>query len=369
MKKNQQTPTRLLSLDALRGFDMFWIIGGSLFMHSLSKATGWKWANWFSEQMHHVKWEGFHAYDLVFPLFMFMAGVAIPYAIIGKMQKGVAKKSLYYKVVKRAVILVLLGLVYNGVLDFNWGEFRYASVLGQIGLAYMGAALVVLNTRTFKARLIWTVGLLLGVALVHLLIPVPGVGVPQLTPEFSINGYVDQLLLPGQLYRTTYDPEGWLCILSAVAIVLMGTLAGEVIRSRKFKQLQQVTIIGGAGIGLVLLALLIAPIYPIIKSTWTSTFNLLTGGLSLLLLALFYLVIDVWGWKKWTFFFRVIGMNSITIYLAVRMINFKHTSDFLFHGIAGITGSLEPVITVGGIIALEWLVLYILYRNNLFLKV
>ncbi|MBS3776132.1 MAG: DUF5009 domain-containing protein, partial [Bacteroidales bacterium] len=97
---------RLFSLDALRGFDMFWIVGGDMLFRSLGKFTDWQWADWWANQLYHVEWEGFHAYDLIFPLFMFIAGAAIPYALTGKFEKGVPISALHRKVIKRAVILV-----------------------------------------------------------------------------------------------------------------------------------------------------------------------------------------------------------------------------------------------------------------------
>jgi len=366
---NTSKPQRLLSLDTLRGFDMLWIIGGNHLFYALGEVSGWGWAEWVSRQLDHVEWEGFHAFDLVFPLFMFISGVAIPFSLMNKVTKGVPKKTLMAKVLKRVVILFLFGLIYNNALSFDFANLRVASVLGQIGCAYLLATLIVLNTSSFKARLIWFFGILIGYAGLQYLIPVPGFGAGHFTPEGSINGWIDQLLLPGRLYGGTFDPEGLLCIVSAAAITLLGSMAGEVLRAKEQTPYGKTLILGLAGVGMILLGILLGQWYPIIKSLWTSTFNLLTGGISLLLLALFYLVIDVWGYHKWTFFFRVIGLNSITIYLAVRIVKFKATSDFFLGGIAALTGSFEPVVLFAGMIALEWLLLYFLYKKEIFLKV
>jgi len=363
------TNNRLLSLDTLRGFDMFWIIGGEYFFLGLSEQTDWFWLDKMAIQLEHAEWEGFHAFDLIFPLFMFISGVAIPYAIFSKLEKGVPKKQVYFKIFKRAILLIILGIVYNGGLSFQFENFRIASVLGQIGLAYLIAAIIVINTRTFKAIGIWTIGILLGYFLLQLFVPVPEFGAGLLTPAGSINGYIDRIFLPGQLYGKVFDPEGILCIISASAIILMGTLAGILLRSNNYKPLKKVVILNASGILLIMCALILDTWYPIIKSIWTSTFNLLTGGISLLLLAFFYLIIDVWKFQKWTFFFRVIGMNSIAIYLAVRIIDFRFTSRFLFGGLADLFGDFEPVILVLGLLCIEWLFLYILYKKDIFLKV
>ncbi len=364
-----KSENRLLSLDALRGFDMLWIIGGGAFFQALGKLTNWSWADSVASQMEHVKWEGFHGMDLVFPLFMFIAGVAIPYALLGKLEKGVTKGALYQKVVKRALILVVLGVVYNGGLGFNFSGLRVASVLGQIGLAYLIAALIAINARSFKVIGLSVVGILMSYAALQLFVPVPGFGPGDLSPEGSINGYIDRLFLPGKLYGTTFDPEGILCIFSASAITLMGTLAGLILRSNRYSRYKKAGVIALLGAGSIIAALILQNWYPIIKSVWTSTFNLLAGGISFLLLALFYMVVDVWKWQKWSFFFRIIGLNSITIYLAVRFINFKFTSDRLLGGVAGLFGNYEPLMLIAGMIALEWLFLYFLYKRNIFLRV
>ncbi|XMO85281.1 DUF5009 domain-containing protein [Algibacter sp. AS12] len=360
---------RLLSLDTLRGFDMFWIIGGQSLFLALNAKTEWAWLQSMTTQLHHAEWEGFHAFDLIFPLFMFISGVAIPYSVFGKLEKGTQKSQLYLKILRRTVILIILGMVYNGVLSFEFDNLRVASVLGQIGLAYLIASIIAINTQSFKAIAIWTTGILVGYGILQLFIPVQGHGAGILTPEGSINGYIDRLFLPGQLYGKVFDPEGILCTFSASAIILMGTLAGITLRSKSTKPYEKVTKLTSIGVLLIVLALVLDNWYPIIKSVWTSTFNLLAGGISFLLLALFYLIIDVWQLKKWTFFFRVIGMNSIIIYMATVLIDFRHTSRVIFGGFANIFGDYSTVVLVMGFIFIEWLFLYFLYKKNVFLKV
>ncbi|HAM97934.1 MAG TPA: DUF5009 domain-containing protein [Marinilabiliales bacterium] len=360
---------RILSLDALRGFDMFWIIGGDLLFRTLGQVTDWTWADGWAKQMDHVAWEGFHAYDLVFPLFMFISGVAIPFALLSKIEKGTPKKQLYKKIITRALILVGLGLVYNGLLYFDFKNIRAASVLGQIGLAYLVASLIVLNTKSFLARLYWFLGIIIGYAAIQLWIPVPEFGAGALNPEGSINSFIDSRFLPGTMYGGTFDPEGLLCIISASALTLLGSLAGELLRSTKFTNNRKVVLLSSMGLLFILMALTVSGFYPIIKSVWTSSFNLLTGGISLLLLAGFYLVIDVWKFQKWSFVFKVIGLNSITIYMAKRIIDFWTPADFLLHGVAGWSGDFQSVIIILGMLSLEWLLLYFLYKRSLFLKV
>ena len=363
---------RLQSLDALRGFDMFWIIGGGELFSALAKATDWKWLHWWAGQQEHVKWDGFHFEDLIFPLFMFISGVAISYAILDKIHKGTHRSPLAWKVVRRGITLVLLGFVYNGFFQFHFADhgFRFASVLGQIGLGYLFASLIVLYTRHYSFRLMWLGGILLGYAIIQNFIPVPGFGAGVLTPEGCINGYVDRGLLPGKLYGGTFDPEGLLCIISATGITLMGALAGEVLRSKAWTEYRKLLILSGTGVIFIIIAILLHPVYPVIKAAWTTTFNLLAGGISLLLLSLFYLIIDIWKYRNWSFFFAVIGMNSITIYLGARIIDFGKVSKFFLGGLSRISGEAwGDVIFWIGFFAAEWLLLLFLYRRKIFLRV
>ena len=360
---------RLYSLDALRGFDMFWIVGGGALLGALAEATKWGWVQVLAEQMHHVEWNGFHFEDLIFPLFMFISGVAIPYAITGKIERGTAKNILVRKIFRRMILLVVFGFVYNGALRDGFSGMRAASVLGQIGIAYFFSALIVIYTKSIRSRLFWLTGILGGIVILQLLIPVPGFGSGVLTPEGSINAWIDQHFLPGKLIYGTYDPEGLLCIVSATSITLMGTFAGNILRNKIFTPEKKTIFLLLSGVILVIIALVLSPVYPIIKKIWTVPFNIITAGISFILISLFYFIIDVKGWKKWTFFFRVIGLNSITIYLGVRIIDFRHMSEFLLGWIASPLSEFGPVVIITGLIIAEWFFLYYLYKNKIFLRV
>ncbi|QGY46273.1 DUF5009 domain-containing protein [Maribellus comscasis] len=367
--KNTRTEPqkRLHSLDALRGFDMFWITGGGVLAIAVSQMTG---AAWLEEQMEHVPWEGFHFYDLIFPLFMFISGVAIPFAVKSKLEKNVPKKKLFRKVFKRLVILILLGILYNGTFRDGFEGGRIASVLGQIGIAYFFASLIVIYFESFKSRLIWLGGILAGIGIIQLLIPVPGFGAGVLSPEGCINGFIDRHLLPGKLYRETFDPEGLLCSFSATAVTLMGTIAGNILRKKSTTDWQKIGYMTGAGVSGIILALILSTFYPIIKSCWTSTFNLLTGGIGFLLLTLFYLVIDHWGFKSWAFYFRIIGMNSIFIYLFTRIVDFRRITEFFIGWLTKPMGEeAGGLFSLLGGLALLWLLLYYMYKKKIFLRV
>ena len=379
LEKNQnqtQSPApksnRLVSLDALRGFDMLWIMGGERIIIALADLTGATALTWAATQMDHVEWNGFHFYDLIFPLFLFIAGVSMPLSLDKRKASGESKAKIYRHIFIRMITLVIFGIIYNGFLDLNWGHIRYASVLGRIGLGWFFAAIIVLNCKP-KWWYAWFGGILLFYWAILALIPVPGYGAGNLTMEGSLVGFIDRLLLPGRLYLEVHDPEGILSTIPAISTALMGALTGNFLRipDQKISGLKKALWMGIAGIVSLVLGWLWGLLFPINKNLWTSSFVIYTGGWSLLLIALFYLIIDVWGWKKWAFFFIVIGMNSITIYMfQAGIINFQSSAEFFFGGIIKSFGeNWQPLIAAIGYTTVCWVFLYILYKKKIFLKV
>ncbi|TDX01604.1 acyltransferase family protein [Dinghuibacter silviterrae] len=216
---------RLTSLDALRGFDMFWIMSGEQIVHTLAKATGWPVLVWMSGQLHHTVWNGFTFYDMIFPLFLFIAGVSMPFSFDGK-----DKRKLYPTMIRRMLTLVLLGLVVNGALKFDgYHQTRFASVLGRIGIAWFLAGLLYLNTGP-RWLIVWWFGLLLGYWALMEWVPVPGYGAGALTMPGSLESYIDRLLLPGRLHDGIHDPEGILSTIPAVGTALLGVFAGRFLK-------------------------------------------------------------------------------------------------------------------------------------------
>ena len=370
--KDSTPSQRLLSLDTLRGFDMFWISGGEDIFAVLAKVTGWSWAVFMAHQLTHPDWHGFAAYDLIFPTFLFMAGVSVPFSLGSRLEKGVPPSQLIRKVIQRGLLLVLLGIVYNnGIFHTDWSEMRYPSVLARIGLAGMFAQIIYLYTGK-RARWIWFAGLLLGYYAFMMLYPVPGCGAGLLTMECNPASYFDRMLLPGRLHVKIHDPEGLVSTIPAIATALMGIFSGELLRTseEKISQNNKVVYLMAAGIISLLICLVWDYFFPINKNLWTSSFVLCAGGFSVLLLALFYWVVDVLQYRRWTFFFVVIGMNSIVIYMIGSYIDFEYTAEALFGGVLGFFP--DPVKAVGGVIAfimVQWSFMYLLYRNKLFLKV
>ncbi|RJP67693.1 MAG: DUF5009 domain-containing protein [Ignavibacteriales bacterium] len=366
---NEVKSNRLLSLDALRGFDMFWITGGRELILSIKDYTQWSWLIYISPQFDHVEWNGFHFFDLIFPLFLFLSGVAIPYSITRQLEKGVTKKKIMLKISQRVLLLIIFGVIYNGLYDLTLSNIRFASVLGQIGIAYFFAAIIYLYSN-WEKQIIWTVGILLGYWAVQVLIPVPGYGAGVLTSEGSINSFIDRLLMPGRLYLTVSDPEGLLVKIPAIATALIGILTGTFIKNKNVNEVRKVLYLSAAAVLLLLVSMLWNIVLPINKNLWTSSFVFHTAGWSILLLALFYLIIDILKIVKWSFFFVVIGMNSITIYIASVLVDYNRPAARIFGGFIQLFSSgLQPVLTVFIAIMIQWLCFYFLYRKKIFLKV
>jgi predicted acyltransferase len=369
---------RVLSIDALRGFDMFWIIGGGAIFESLVDVWKHPVTETIRVQLEHVEWRGFHFEDLIFPLFLFLVGAVLPFSISRRAERGESSLRIHLHVLRRAVVLILLGLILNGLLRFNWPQMRWPGVLQRIGLCYFFAALIVLHTR-------WrTQAILIGVVLlaywgVTKLVPVPwGSGglEPQaskyvmgdLSPQRCLSSYVDQQLIPGRLYYKYGDNEGILSTFPAICTTLLGALAGQWLRSNRSGS-RKAAGLALAGVACVLVGYLWDLVFPIIKILWTSSYVLFAGGWSLLLLALFYWVIDVLGFRMWAFVFVVIGMNAITIYFLQNLVDFGRISEFFLYGIARRSGVRAALILSLGAFLARWLFLWFLYRRRIFFKV
>lgn len=361
---------RLYSLDALRGFDMFWIMGAEGIFHALAKTTGWPVFEVISGELEHPAWNGFHFYDLIFPLFLFIAGVATPYSVGRELAKGKTKGQVLLRVFRRAMILVLLGVIYNNGLHLRpLADIRFASVLGRIGIAYMFANIIYLYAGR-KAQMIWFGALLIGYWLVLKFASAPGFPPGDLSMEGNFASYFDRLFLPGKLYLKIHDPEGLFSTIPAIATGLLGILTGTYIKNAVFSGATKALRIALTGIIFLGLSYLWNLDFPINKNLWTSSFVLHVGGWSLLLLALFYYLIDVLGYVKWSFFFRVIGMNSILIYMVGRFLDFRYSTQAFFQWLSDLAGDPYNVVVMAAcFVMVKWLFLYFMYRKKVFLSV
>lgn len=366
---NQQTlpSQRIVSIDALRGFDMFWIIGGGTVLGSFLEVWKNPVTETIQEQLKHVEWQGFHFEDLIFPLFLFIMGAVLPFSISRRRERGQSLPMLYLHILKRSFVLILLGLIYNNLQNFEFSEMRWPGVLQRIGLCYFFAAFIVLHTK-WRTQVIFIAAVLVLYWLAAALIPVPGFGAGLMTAEGCLSSYIDQQLIPGKLYYGFGDNEGLISTLPAICTVLMGSLAGYWLRSERTgsRKAAGLTI---AGLACVAVGYLWGFVFPIIKIIWTSSYTLFSGGLCLMLLALFYWIIDVKGYRKWAFFFIVIGVNPITIYFLQRFVDFGGIAEFFLSGVAANAGLLAPLIIPVGILAIKWLLLWFLYRHKIFFKV
>ncbi|MDD4871668.1 MAG: DUF5009 domain-containing protein [Kiritimatiellae bacterium] len=359
---------RLMSLDALRGLDMLFLTGICGVLVAIGKSYDNIFFDVIANQCQHTKWHGFHALDLIFPLFIFIGGVSMPFAISKRLQEGYSRTKLYIHIIKRSSMLFFFGLLMAGILGFDFQNMHYTGVLQRIAIAYFFSALIVLNSG-IKMQAIIAGSLLVIYWLLMILVPVPDYGPGVITPEGNLHSYIDQLLLPGKFYNNQpFDEDGILQQISSIAVCMAGVLAGHWLRS-SFTQNKKVLGLLAAGSTSILIALLWDFSFPIIFRLWSSSYAMLVIGISAILLGLFYWIIDVKGYRKWAFPFVVVGMNAITIYMAPLLIDFNKIVNFFVHGFVNYMGSFKPVFLALCILTVKWLLLYFLYKKKIFLKV
>lgn len=353
-----------MALDALRGFDMFWIIGGSAVVTGLAKAIHGP-LEYIVPQFEHVRWEGLHFYDLIWPLFMFIVGVSIPLSIDKRKAEGTSKKKLYIHAIRRSLILFFLGMILQGgLLEWDLSKLHPCySVLHGIAAGYLIAYIVTMELKPGMQAAVTAVFLLTYWAVI-MLVPVPGTGAGILTPGGNLATWFDQLVL-GHFH---YGENTWFLSYPAFASsVMLGVMAGHIIKL-KASELKKVTFMAGAGSGCIALGLLWALLFPVIKLLWTSSFVLIGGGFGFLMLALFYWVIEIRGYRKWSFFFTIIGMNSITVYAAVMLINFRQIGNIFVGSLLPRIAPWDDFISATAAIIIVWLILYRMYRTKTFVR-
>jgi len=304
------TMRRLVSLDVARGITIAFMIlvnnGGS--------------GKYSYRQLEHSPWNGWTLTDLVFPSFLFIAGIAIVFSNEARMARGESKGTLRPHVLKRAVILFLFGLVVNGFPLFHLGTLRIYGVLQRIAICFLFASLLYLwNSRAWVAATTAVVALL-GYWILMRWVPIPGIGVPThsvplLDPNQNWVAYLDRKVLPGRLYEGVRDPEGLLSNIPAMGTILFGVLTGMWLRRPKSLSTKAVGLLVASISGLVLGSLWNAW-FPINKKLWTSSYVLFAAGCTLLLLALCFYAVEIKKWTRgWTFPWLVFGSNAITAYV------------------------------------------------------
>ena len=415
---------RLMSLDALRGFDMFWIIGAESLVWALSRMSPSKPVQFLATQLEHVEWEGFRFYDLIFPLFVFMAGVSLVFSLSRTMAQA-GRAAALKRVFRRGVLLFVLGIIYYGGLSSPWPDIRLMGVLNRIALAYLCAGLLFcfLTPRALAAV---AAGLLLGYWAMLAWVPVRDIqldkahlaaraeqaGDPRTADLFRqpenpssvknsaawaaavrmfnttpnrVTGKYEQGLnlvnhfdfqyLPGRKWDDFFDPEGILSTIPAVVTCLLGVFAGLLLTASAVGEMRKVHWLIGCGLGAVVLGWLWHPWFPVIKKIWTSSYVLVAGGYSAILLGVFYLVVDVWKRRSWCQPFVWIGMNSITVYVAGNFIGgFRKLATRLAGGDVQayfnerwIKGAGDMLVSLAGLLLMFWFVNF-LYRKKVFLR-
>lgn len=282
---------RLLSLDALRGFDMLFIMGFAGLVTALCKLCPGEFSDWMTAQMGHADWNGFFHHDTIFPLFLFIAGISFPFSLAKQREKGMSERSIYLKVIRRGLTLVALGFVYSGLFKLDFATLRLPSVLGRIGLAWMFAALLFVNFNV-RTRAVIAAAILLGYGLLLQFVAAPDAGgAGPLTLEGNIVGYVDRIVMPSHLLGGRgFDPEGLLSTLPAIVTAMLGMFTGEFVRrSEERTSGSRKTLWMAAGaVALLALALCLDPLQPINKKLWTPAFVFAAGAYSLGMFALLY---------------------------------------------------------------------------------
>lgn len=381
MKNSKQTEVpakRLASLDALRGFDMFWIIGGENVVHGMANSSGLPFFKALSIQFQHQPWQGFHFYDLIMPLFLFMVGMSIPFSLSKRLASGESHKHIYMHSFKRALVLFVLGMVCQcNLLALDISKlFIIHDTLQSIAIGYF-FSIIIFTKLNLKYQLVLVSGLLMLYWAILQFVAVPGHPAGELTLDSNIAKYVEQNVF-GR-FDDAPSPYTWfLGSLGFVATVMSGVFASTIIRSKTIKihwvkssdlQIHKTLALAGVGLSLAIAGQVANIWFPIIKPLWTPSFVLFSSGLSFLLMALFYFIIDVKGYQRWAFWLKVIGMNSIAVYMAVHLIYFEGIAQNIVFGFEQYMGGYYFVLRSLIALSIIYGALYYMYKKGTFIKV
>jgi len=397
---------RLVSLDALRGFDMFWILGADAVIHRMSAATGVPPFTFLARQFDHKAWAGLTFYDLIFPLFLFVVGVSLVFSLARTLEQH-GRAAAVKRILVRGAVLFLLGIFYNGGLTNPWPDVRLTGVLQRIAVVYAATGLLFCF---FQPRMLARIGVVLLAGYWALLSFVPlrpvqldrsllpaqmgtsimptiaearafyeATGDRRVTggylPGLNLANHLDFEFLPGRKYDLYWDPEGLLSTLPAIATCLFGVFAGLLLRRLDLSDRDKLSRLLIAGCLALALGWLWHLQFPVVKKIWTSSFVLVTGGWSLLLLAGFYYVVDVRGWRGWCQPLVWIGMNPITLYVVKNILSFPRTAQRFAGGDVRVffdrvfsPGTGDLVVELVSL-ALTLLLAWFLYRRQIFLRV
>ena len=360
-------PGRVTSVDFFRGLTMFLLVGESagLFGQLLKIDNGFM--QFLGTQLHHHEWHGLHFWDLIQPFFMFIVGVAIPFAVANRKKKGYSDKQILHHVLKRSFILLFLGWA-DYFIAAGRLVFRFQDVLAQLSVTYLVAYLIM--NKSFRFQIIFTLVILLLIDLAYRFFPVEGFNHPWTMYE-NLGAWFNNTI------EGVDKASSWatLNFVSTTAHTVWGVLCGKLLQSNKTpgKKIQLLVIAGitALAIGFSLDWLNITPI---IKRIATSSFVFASGGWTILVLAFCYWLIDVKKlFQKGSRFFIIVGMNSIFIYMffelgGARWISgmIKPFSELLFSWGGDLT---VGIITSLAVWAALWYITYWLYKNKVFVKI
>ncbi len=378
MKK--QIQQRLESLDVLRGFDLFCLVALGKIVHKLSEATQAPVFDSILPCFNHVHWEGFSSWDLVMPLFMFMSGITIPFAL--SRYKESSDKSLVYKrIAKRVILLWIFGMMCQGnllALDPN-RIYLYSNTLQAIAMGYLISALFFLHTK-IRTQIIGAIILLLGYWMMMEFIVIGNYGSGNYSPDGNLAEWIDRVVLGrfrdgaslvnGEVVFSEGYRYTWILSSLTFGVTAMsGTFAGYILKYKEWIPQKKLTYLFIIGASMVAMGWIWGIWHPVIKKIWTSSMVLVSSGYCFLLMALFYYIIDYKGYRKYTGWLKVYGMNSIMAYMLTQCINFTSVSQSIFRGLEQYIGSYYPLLITLSNIAIIYTILWWMYKKKIFLRV
>ena len=357
---------RMLSLDALRGFDMFWIIGVDQVIYSIQKAFPSRFTEALATQFEHATWDGFRFYDLIFPLFVFLVGITTVFSL-SKVPETGSKAVVYQRIARRFVLLYLLAFVHDGVL---WGEnIRMLGVLQRIAWCYLFTSLLYLHLR-LRGLIVVFVAVLIGYWALMTFVPPPGEDAPTFAMHRNWSNRIDtKFLLPGDWEPRGWRNEGYLSTLPAIATCILGTFTGVLLKARNLSDVQKLCYMALAGAVLLIVGYIWGLQFPVIKRIWTSTYVMVAGGYSLLLLAAFYYIVDILHWRKWATPFFWIGANAIVAYVLASIAPWEWVMGPFADWLAVYCGGGARVLAASVIPGFVILLMYVMYRKQWYLRV
>ena len=371
MEKSISANKRILSVDVLRGFDMFWLIGGTGLALAIVKLSGGWIQDLLLPQLDHAEWIGFNFYDLIHPLFEFVMGMSVVFSL-QKILKSEGKAAAYRRLLRRFILLFLLGIIYYGGLSNSWPDIRLLGVLQRLALTYLLTGILYIH---FDLRVMAGISafVLLGYWILLSFVPVPDTGLISLTPKSNWHQYIDSLLLPGKKVGGggTWDVNGLLGTFPATVSCVLGVFAARILQDKKLADKKRLIYMVGGGIVMVLTGFIWGIQMPVIKKIWSPTYVLVAGGYSLLLMGILYYLIDMKGYIKWTLPLVWIGVNPITIYMARNLIDFNGLAKRLTGGdLARLVGEQWAYFFAMVVsLAFSLILLRFLYIKKIFIKV